>query len=337
VVPRRKSLIPAGRKPTQRRPTRLEKRLHRLYKSLVEFRILGPLEMLDARGTVELRAAKPRTVLGVLLLHPNRVVSQARLAEELWGERTPVSSAKLVQTYVGKLRSALRSAVIETRPPGYLIRVDEQALDVLRFRRLVGEARELRTHGDPTTAAGLYCDALSLWRGSALADLSFESLASSEVDRLEEERLLALMDRIDCELLLGHDDELIPELETLVREFPLRERPRAQLMLAFYRSGRQADALMLYSETRRLLREELGLAPSPALQSLEREILRHDPKLDPAAKDPPDESEPRNPELRLPRSTYSKLLSDLAKELGELGRADQYAAAVVRRMRDAND
>ena len=302
----------------------------------MQFRILGPLEAIGARGRIELPAAKPRTLLGVLLLHANEVVPHDRLADELWGERPPRSAKKLVQTYVGKLRSALGSALIETRPPGYLLRLEEQALDVARFHRLVVEARRLRAQGVPAEAASLYCEALSLWRGPALADISFESFARIEVDRLEEEREVALMDRIDCELLLGHDDELVPELETLVNRYPLRERLRAQLMLALYRSGRQADALDLYAQTRRIMREELGLEPSPALRDLEREILRHDPKLDPFPEPPVDQDKgPRRP--RLQRDRYLALLSDLAQQLGNFGQADPYAEAELRRMQERGD
>jgi class 3 adenylate cyclase/tetratricopeptide (TPR) repeat protein len=247
-------------------------------KTQVEFRILGPLEVTDPSGTIALPAAKPRTLLGVLLLHANEVVPQDRLVDELWGERAPPSATKLVQTYVGKLRAALGSAVIETRPPGYALPLEEQALDVARFRRLAGEARQL-ARVEPMQAARVYFEALSLWRGPALADLSFESFARNEVNRLEEERVVALIDRIDCELLVGHDVELVPELETLVKRYPLRERFRAQLMLALYRAGRQADALTAYVEARHTLIEELGVEPSDELKELQRQILVHDPAL----------------------------------------------------------
>jgi len=302
----------------------------------VDFRILGPLEVTGTSGTIVLPAARQRTILGVLLLHPNEVVSQAQLADELWGERKPPSAAKLVQTYIGKLRSALESAVIETRPPGYLLRLDEEGLDAARFRRLVGDARGLTEAGQPMQAASRYCEALLLWRGPALANVSFESLTRSDVDRLEEERVVALMDRIDCELVLGQGDELVPELQTLVKRYPLRERPRAQLMLALYRSDRQAEALELYAETRRMLRDELGLDPSPRLQELEREILRHDPKLEPAAEPQGRQQLSRRRTHRLRDDAYASLLSELATELGDFGRTDQYAGKVFQRMQDAN-
>ena len=191
-------------------------------------------------------------------------MSRGRLADELWGERRPPSAAKLVQTYIGKLRSTIDSTVIETRPPGYLLRLGEEALDAARFRRLVGEARLRTEAGEPMQATSRYREALLLWRKPALADVSFESLARNEVDRLDEERVVALMDRIDCELVLGQGDELYPELQMLAKSYPLRERPRAQLMLALDRAGRQAEALELYAETRLMLREELDDAKSTA-------------------------------------------------------------------------
>jgi DNA-binding SARP family transcriptional activator len=313
---------------------RLEKPLDPRYKDQVDFRILGSLEVTGTRGAIVLPAAKQRTILGALLLRPNEVVSQEQLADELWGERKPPSATKLVQTYIGKLRSALESGIIETRPPGYLLHLEEEALDAARFRRLVGEARHLMRAGEPMQAVGQYYEALRLWRGPALADVTFESLARDEVERLEEERLVALMGRIDCELLLGQGDELVPELQTLVTRYPLRERPRAQLMLALYRSGRQADALELYAATRRMLRDELGLEPSPRLQELEREVLRHDPRLEPPAAPPRRQEVPRRKPHRLRDDTYASLLSELAAQLGDFGRMDAYADSAFRRMQD---
>ena len=171
-------------------------------------------------------------------------------------------------------------------------------------------------------AAGVFAEALSLWRGPALADVSFESFARNEVDQLDEERILAVMDRVDCELRLGHEYELVPELEAMVNRYPLRERPRAQLMLALYRSGRQADALRLYADTRRMLRDELGLEPSSRLQELEAEILRHDPRLEPAG-EPQDRDKvsSRGRPARLRGDAYAELLAELAAELGDFGQS----------------
>jgi DNA-binding SARP family transcriptional activator len=292
----------------------------------VEFRILGPLEVVDSRDRIAVPAAKPRTMLAVLLLNANEVVSYDRLMDELWGDRRPLSARKLIQTYVGKLRSALGADLIETRPSGYRLQPDEPELDVARFRRLVTEARRLNRRAETTEAAGVYCEALALWRGPALADIAFESFAAAEVARLDEERFVALSERIDCELRLGQHDELVPELETLVKTYPLRERLRAQLMLALYRSGRQAEALDVYAETRRVMRDELGLVPSPVLQDLEREILRHDPKLEPTFESSrPDGTRPP----RLTDARYAALLSNLARELGDFGQTDDYADAAA--------
>lgn len=301
----------------------------------MDFRILGPLEVIGADGPIVVSADKPRTVLGVLLLHPNEVVSRGRLADELWGESKPHSAAKLVQSYIAKLRLTLRPVDIETRSPGYLIHLDERSLDAVRFRRLVGEARRRMKAGDPTGAASRYSAAMLLWRGPALADLSFGSVARIEVERLDEERIVALMDRIDCELVLGRGDELVPELQSLVMAHPLRERPRGQLMLALYRAGRQAEALELYAATRRMLREELGLEPSPRLQELQREILRHDPRLEPPASPRRRESVSRSGRRSLRDEAYASLLLELAAELGDVGRTDPYADGVLRRLKES--
>jgi DNA-binding SARP family transcriptional activator/DNA-binding beta-propeller fold protein YncE len=245
----------------------------------VDFRILGPLEVADGHSAISFDAPKQRTLLGVLLLHPNEVVSSERLIDELWGARPPATAIKVVQNYVSQLRRVVGADLIVTRPPGYLLRIDADALDATRFRRLTSEGRSLAANGKQARAATLYGEALSLWRGPPLADVVFESFARNEVERLEEERLGALMDRIDCELALGRHDELVAELEALVGEYPLRERLRAQLMLALYRSGRQAEALAAYQDARRTLRDDLGLEPSSELQDLERAILTHDTKL----------------------------------------------------------
>ena len=219
-------------------------------------------------------------MLGVLLLYPNEVVSTERLIDELWGERPPATAVKVVQTYVSQLRKLLGDDLIATRPPGYVLRVGEDDLDAKRFRRLAGEGHELAVSGDQQRADALYSEALALWRGPPLANVAFESFARSEVERLEEERLDALTDRIDCELALGRHHELTSELESLVKQYPLRERLRAQLMLAFYRSGRQADALVAYQNARRTLVEELGLEPGRELHDLQQAILRHDATLE---------------------------------------------------------
>jgi YVTN family beta-propeller protein len=246
----------------------------------VEFRILGPLEVVGGRDGASLEPApKVRALLGVLLLHPNEVVSSERLIDELWGDRPPATAAKIVQTYISQVRRGLEPDAVVTRAPGYVLRVESGALDADRFRLLVAEARELAAGSEHAQARRLYREALGLWRGPPLAGMLFESFARSEVEQLAEERLSALMDLADCELALGHCQELVPELETLVRQYPLRERLRAQLMLALYGCGRQADALAVYADARHTLVEELGLEPGSELQELQRAILAHDAGL----------------------------------------------------------
>jgi DNA-binding SARP family transcriptional activator len=246
----------------------------------VEFRILGPLEAEAESGAVELGSAKQQTLLGVLLLHPNEVVSSERLIDELWGSHPPATAEKVVQTYVSQLRRSLGAETITTRRPGYVLHVEDDRLDADRFRRLAAAARRHAADGDVESAATLYRQALALWRGKPLAGLAFESFGRNEIDSLEEERLAALIDRIDCELALACHDELVPEIQLLVEQHPLRERVLAQLMLALYRSGRQTDALAAYRGTRDRLQEELGMEPGPSLNRLERQILLHDPALD---------------------------------------------------------
>src|SRR5436309_5789456 len=241
----------------------------------MEFRILGPLQVLDEGREVRLGGAKQRALLALLLLDPNRVVSRDRLIDELWNTDPPDTAATALQVYVSQLRKALGRDLILTQPPGYLVRVSDGELDLDRFEQLVAKARG----EESAEAARLLREALGLWRGAPLAELG-DSFARAERARLEDQRLAALEQRIEAELPLGRHAELVPELEGLVREQPLRERLRGQLMLALYRCGRQADALEVYRTGRRLLDEELGLKPDDELQRLERAILNHDPSLE---------------------------------------------------------
>jgi DNA-binding SARP family transcriptional activator len=244
----------------------------------VEFRILGPLELRDTHGVVEVPGAKRRALLTLLLLHANQVVSSDRLMEELWGTEPPGSGVTALQVNVSKLRKALGRAAgaLETRSPGYLLRLGPDDLDLFRFERLVEEAAGV----EPEQAAGKLREALALWRGLPLVEFSYESFAQAAIGRLEELRLAALERRIEADLGLGRNAELVGELEALVVEHPLREGLRRQLMLALYRSGRQAEALAAYKATRRALVEGLGIEPTPALQELELAILRQDPALE---------------------------------------------------------
>jgi DNA-binding SARP family transcriptional activator len=244
----------------------------------VEFRILGPLEVVEEGRPLTLGGPRQRALLAILLTRANEVVSNDRLIDELWGARPPRTATNALQYHVSQLRKTLGpSKAIVTREPGYLIRVEPHELDLLRFEQLVEEA----TRAPADRASRLLHDALGLWRGPALADLASEPLAQAEILRLEELRLAALELRIETDLALGRHRELVGELEVLVHEHPLRERPRAQLMLALYRSGRQAEALDLYREGRRLLVDELGIEPGLELQELEKAILGHDPELSP--------------------------------------------------------
>ncbi len=230
---------------------------------------------------------KQRALLALLLLHANRVVSRDSLIDELWDGAPPDTAATALQVYVSQLRKSLGRDTIVTRAPGYLVVVESGALDIERFERLVAEARGQQ----PAAAAKLLQEALALWRGPALADLD-DSLARHERAQLEDQRAAALDHRIAADLELGIHAELVPELEALVREEPLRERRRAQLMLALYRSGRQADALEVYQRGRRLLAEDLGLDPGDELRQLEKAILEHDASLAaPVAAPQPDPEE----------------------------------------------
>jgi YVTN family beta-propeller protein len=243
----------------------------------MEFRILGPLEVESDGDLLPVGRRQPRALLAVLLLDANRVVPRDRLVEAIWDEAPPEHAANALQVYVSRLRASLDRELIVTRPPGYLIHIEPGQLDLERFQLLVSEARQQ----DHERAAISLREALALWRGPPLADLPETPLLESERRRLEGLRLGALEARIDADLALGDHTALVPELETLVHQHPLRERLRGQLMLALYQSGQQADALEVFSRGRRLLAEEQGLEPSEALKSLQKRILEQDPALGP--------------------------------------------------------
>ena len=293
----------------------------------MEFRVLGPLEILDdSGGVVHLRAAKERSLFLSLLLHANEVVSSGRLIEDIWGERRPESAANVIQTYVSHLRRLLQPGqqganheLILTRPPGYLLRLEPGQLDRDRFEALVAEAR---SQEDPETAVELLREALGLWRGPPLQEFALEDFARTEIARLEDLRLAVVGERIELELRLGRHGDLVGELEALVAEHPLREQLRGQLMRALYGSGRQAEALQAYKETRRLLVEELGIEPSLPLRELEQAMLRQDAVLEPRAAavasdqtlpEVSSEPEPMIERPRLPdvRKTVTIVFSDL--------------------------
>lgn len=243
----------------------------------MEFRVLGPLEVLAAGRPLDLGAPRQRALLAFLLLNANEVVSTDRLAEALWPETMPRTAAKAIHVYVSALRKALGNARdrLETRGPGYVLRVAPGELDLHEFERLLASGRD----EEPRERAATLREALGLWRGAPLADFEYESFVLPESARLGELRQLALEGRIEAELELGGGSELIAELQAVVVERPLQERPRALLMRALYRAGRQSEALEVFRDGKRLLDQELGLEPGPELRELERAILRQDPVL----------------------------------------------------------
>jgi DNA-binding SARP family transcriptional activator len=248
---------------------------------VLEFRVLGPLEVVGENGPMRLGGRRQRATLAILLLHANRVVPVERLADDLYAGRPPVSAVTQVQRQVSELRRVLGSAdVIETRSPGYTLRLRDEDFDLARFERLTGEAHVARARHDPGAAAALLGEALALWRGPPLADLAYEPFARAAVERLEELRLAALEERIDADLELGRHAALVGELEALGAEHPLRERLRGQQMLALYRSGRQAEALGVYRDARQQLVSNFGLEPSAPLRALEHAILTQDASLE---------------------------------------------------------
>jgi DNA-binding SARP family transcriptional activator len=252
----------------------------------MDFRLLGPLEVLSEHGRpVALGGLKQRSLLAVLLLQSNELVSTDVLIDRLWGGAAPLTAAKSVQVYVSRLRKLLGQDRLATHGRAYVMHVEPSELDLVRFERLADEARRVPPHA----AAQKLTEALAQWRGPALADLAYESFAQVEIARLEELRLTVLEESIDADLACGRHAQLVGDLASLVSRHPLRERFRGQLMLALYRSGRQAEALDAYRAARRELQEELGLEPSAELKRLEQAILCQDPELGPP------EGQPRAP------------------------------------------
>jgi YVTN family beta-propeller protein len=265
----------------------------------MDYRILGPLEVSNGGRPLGLGGEKQRALLAILLLHRNEVVASDRLIDGLWDGAPPSSALGALQAYVSRLRRSLNldgatasggegdgasgssNGVLLTRGHGYLLRVAEGELDVDRFAALVERGREALAAGAPGEAADVLREALALWRGPALADFAYAGFAQSAIAQLEEQQLEAVEERVEADLALGRDRELVAELRALVALHPLRERLRGQLMRALYRSGRQAEALEVYQDFRRALSEQLGLEPSPGLQQLELAILTRDVSLDP--------------------------------------------------------
>lgn len=249
---------------------------------VMQFRVLGPLEVTCGDGTEPVMSPQQRRVLAALLVDVGAVVSSDRLLAVLWGDELPVTALKSLHTHVSRLRSALGdegNGVLLTRPPGYVLAVAPERTDAGLFARRVASARVTAT-AEPATALRVLDEALAQWRGPAYADFADEPFVRPEVARLEELRLAAMEARFDVLLALGGHGEVVADLDTLARAHPLRERPQAQLMIALYRSGRQAEALERYRAFRDMIGDELGLLPSASLQALERDMLQQRPDLD---------------------------------------------------------
>ncbi len=260
----------------------------------MRYSILGPLEVYDDDGSfLEPGTPKQRAVLALLLVHPNTVVSTDRLVDELWDGDPPSGATHTVQTYISSLRKALDNGAsngsIVTRKPGYLVEIDDGQLDVEEFEAAVVDGQAKLSEGYAEDAAALLSSGLALWRGQALADVADEAATlRDEARRLDELRLNALELRIEADIAAGRHRAVIGELETLTNEQPLRESLWGSLMLALYRSGRQADALRAFGNARLVLGEELGIDPSAELRELEERMLLQDQDLLTAAKPPAD-------------------------------------------------
>ncbi len=288
----------------------------------MEFRILGPLEAFDGDRAIALGGTRQRALLAMLLLEAPRVVSTDRLIDELWPDER--GAEKALQVAVSRLRKTLGRDLIVTRPPGYELRVDAADLDLGRFEEFAAQGRAALAAGDAELASGKLDEALAQWRGPALADLAHEAFGQTEIARLEDLRDSAQEDRIAARLELGHEAELVPELRELIARRPLRERLRGQLMLALYRSGRQAEALDAYAQARAELVEELGIEPGRELRELHEAILRQEPELDRAAAPAP-APEPARSTFVGRRRELDQLEAGLESALHGRGRVDLVA------------
>jgi DNA-binding SARP family transcriptional activator len=289
----------------------------------MDYRLLGSLEVHDSDRSLALGGAKQRALLALLLVNANHVVPRDRLIDELWGDQPPETCVPSLQVYVSRLRKLLPPGTVRTQAPGYVLEVAADELDLERFERLLAEGRDALRRADPQRASRLLHEALALWRGPALAEFAFDEFAQPHIRRLDDLRLAAVEERIEADLALGRHADQIGELEALVAENPHRERLRGQLMVALYRSGRQAEALAAYQAGRRAL-DELGIAPGNELQRLERQILTHDRELDaprrPEPGDPPVEPRP------VERKLVTVVFADLRMRDGEEADPEQAAA-----------
>ena len=290
----------------------------------VQVALLGPLEVRSEKGPVELSAPKQRAVVEMLALRPGRAVTAELLVAGLWGESPPASAAKVLQTYVSRLRGAIPELCLMTSGHAYSLKLEPGSVDAQRFERAVREARQRTETGDARDAVAVLAQALDLWRGRPCEELVEHSWATAEVARLEEMRRGAEDDLADLRLAIGEHNAMVGQLEAAVTAEPLRERRWAQLMLAYYRSGRQADALRAFGRLRTTLAEELGLSPSADLAALEQKVLLQSPDLElrPFAAEAPSGPAPLPHSSALPRPASSfvgrvEQVAEVAKLVGE--------------------
>lgn len=286
---------------------------------MLEFRLLGPLEVIADGGPLPLGGQRQRALLAVLLLEAGRVVSTDRLVELVYGGEPPRTATTSLQNAVSALRKLLGPDAVETRAPGYVLRVDRSQTDAGRFEQLVILARSMQ----PEQKAQVLLEALSLWRGPVLAEFTYDEFAQAEARRLEELRLLALEERIATDIELGRHGTVVGELQALATEHPLRESFRSLEMLALYRAGRQAEALQAYQDARAALVDQLGIEPAAELQALHHQILRHDPELHVAAS----EEGPADRDAEIVKALLSGRVVPVLGLAGASGLAERLASA----------
>jgi DNA-binding SARP family transcriptional activator len=295
--------------------------------AVVEFRILGPLEVrYDEREPIALGGPTQRAVLGALILRPNEVVSSDRLIDQVWNERPPADALHTLQVFVSRLRAKLGPAGVRlaTRPPGYRLEIRVDELDADRCERLYRDGRAALASGDAERATALLRQADAMWRGPPLAEFTYQPFAQATIARLEELRVSCTEERIEADLALGRHAHVVAELEELVREQPYRERPCGQLMVALYRTGRQADALDAFRRARQTLVEDLAVEPGAPLRELEQAILRQDLSLlAPSRPPPPSPPEPietgpvERGQIRSPQDAPAAVVDDATLAAGE--------------------
>jgi ABC-type transport system substrate-binding protein/DNA-binding SARP family transcriptional activator len=303
---------------------------------VIEFRVLGPLEALGPSGAASLVGGKQRLLLAILVLHAGELVARSEIIDALWPEDPPASAAQSVESYVSRIRAALRAAgaaqpILASAPGGYRLLRDGNRFDRDAFTELASRARAAFEDGDARAASELAGEALALWHGPALAGLAEERAIRGDAAALEDQRLQALETRADAQLTIGDHTQVIAELRAEATRHPERERVHELLMVALYRAGRQTDALQVYREARDHLSQELGLEPGASLRELQARILRHDPSLDPRRPDPgPLVAPPASPPQRrrgVPRVALASLAVVLAVAVGAVIRANEDAGA----------